>query len=171
MRVCGQILSLSALLGAGCVMVETPDVRVGVVGSASPRAVAEPEPGAKRAELVQRVVAQQDKLTKELQAGDWAELHEEAGQWAERIRELRTHAGASSDPARCQKRCDELLTLIQTLRQAARHKDPAGCTQLLDACDGLVNDLANLFAGGGGPTPQTASGRAEGQAKTPARMP
>lgn len=130
---------------AGCVMVETPDVRVGVVGSPPAREPAPAEPTPPHAEMLGKVIRQQDEVAKELAATNWDEVVDEAGDWVEYARALSGYAGSSPDPPRFRALCDEMLHATQAVRRAATDRDARRCARAIDACDPILDELARRF--------------------------
>ena len=143
-----------AMSGTGCVLVETPSVRVGVVGSPEPRADAPASPTAPYARALQSVVRQQDEVAEQLRDRDWEDLMDEADDWVERVRELSGYAETSHNPARFRRQCDKLLAATEAVRRAARSRDPQACRRAIDACDPLLDQLVRDFPLTGSPRPQ-----------------
>jgi hypothetical protein len=139
------ILTGVLIASTGCVLVDTPDVRVGVLSSPFPRAVEPADPTPTYAQALHRVIRQQEEVASQLAQHDWAELEDEASDWITDIRMLNGYAGAAHDPDQFRAYCDKLLLEAQTLRSAARRHDEAGCRQAIDACDPLLDEMSRTF--------------------------
>ena len=140
----------------GCVMVETPDVRVGVIGSPHPRSDEPPQPTASYGAALHRVIRQQDRVTRELNKRDWDELIDEAGDWVEYVRVLNGYASSSHDPERFRRHCDRLLRATQAVRSAAQDRDANRCRRAIDACDPILDQFTRAFPLAG-PPPRDAA--------------
>jgi len=138
--ICGVLVILS-----GCVSVDTPDVRVGVLAPLPRRSGDSPQPTTRYADALKRVIRQQDKVTKELDKGDWEELQDEAGDWVEYVRTLSGYADTSHDPEQFRSYCDQLLTATQSLRRSARTRDRVRCQRAINACDPILDQFARTF--------------------------
>lgn len=131
--------------GSGCVMVNPGDVRVGgpapiEVGSPKPS-----EPKTAYGPMLQKVIAQQDKVLKQLRRGNWSQVVDEAGDWTEYVRTLNGYAGTSHDPARFHAYCEQLLVHTQTARDAGVRNDAIRCEQAIRACDPILNQFSRDF--------------------------
>ena len=132
----------------GCLSIRTPDVQVELLSPLPPRAERPPEPTEPRtpyADTLERVVSQQNKVSHELDKGDWGDLIEEADDWVKQVRTLSGYAEGSYDPPGFRKQCDVLLRAIKDVRRAARQRDSARCQKALDACDPLLDRFCRTF--------------------------
>ena len=141
----GMMVAVAACVG--CVMVKTPDVEVEVKSPIPPigNSAQPTDPRTPYADALERVLRQQDTVTKELHRRDWGELVDEAGDWVEYVRVLAGYAGTSHDPNRFRQYCDELLTATQEVRRAAAAHDAARCQQAIAACDPALDKLSTTF--------------------------
>jgi hypothetical protein len=142
------------IVGTGCVLVETPSVRVGVVGSPESRHDESAPPEAPYAKALKAVVRQQDEVAEQLRDRDWGDLEDEAEEWVERVRELSGYAAMSHDPPRFRRDCDKLLAATEAVRRAARSRDPQACRRAIDACDPILDQFVRDFPATGSPKPQ-----------------
>jgi hypothetical protein len=150
----GVVVAVAACVG--CLHVKTESVDVEFKSPVPPintGGSSATDPRTPYADALERVLQQQDKVTKELHRRDWGELVDEAGDWVEYVRVLAGYAGTSHDPARFRQYCDELLVATQEVRRAAAAHDAARCQQAIAACDPVLDRLSTTF-----PTTRSARG-------------
>jgi hypothetical protein len=149
------ILVLMLVVGplTGCALYKSDDVEVGVIepiGGERSKADADAELPPLRytpyAYALQRVIAQQEEVDRELQQRDWEDVIDEAGDWVEQVRTLRGFADTSENPARFRELSDQLLRAVILVRKVARVKAAGQCQRALDACDPLLNQFSREFA-------------------------
>jgi hypothetical protein len=130
----------------GCVLVNPGDVHVGSpapveVGRPKPT----PEPMRPYGPELERVIQQQDKVFKEIRKGHYSHVADEAGKWMEMVRRLNGYAGTSHDAGRFQMYCEQLLTHVQAVRDAAVREESIRCEQAWRACDPILNNFTRDF--------------------------
>lgn len=132
--------------GSGCVLVNPGDVHVGSPAPAEVnRPKPTPEPMRPYGPELEKVVQQQDKVFKEIRKGRYSHVADEASRWMEQVRRLNGYSGSSHDPRRFQTYCEQLLTQIQAVRDAAVREESIRCEQAWRACDPILNNFTRDF--------------------------
>lgn len=147
------ILAILTLTGAGCVLVDTPSVRVGAIGAPAGQSLEPQNPSPPYASTLKKTIDQQAKVLKELNERKWDSLLDESGDWLEHIRKLSGYAGSSSDPNAFQDYCGRLTREVQALRKAALVRDVEGCKKSILACDPILDEFCRKFPLTGTPPP------------------
>lgn len=133
--------------GLGCVSVDTPNtkVNVGLPSWDLPKASSSKSDEAAYARPLRKVGEQQSKVAKHMARHEWEDVVDKSSDWADRIRELSSHAQSTHDPQLLRDTCNELLAQVHALRQAAMHRDRKQAQQAFDACDPLLSRLIRSF--------------------------
>ncbi len=150
MRCCALTIGLviACFWSGGCVLVDTPDVRVGVIGSPWPK----DDPSADKttaeppyARSLTRVLRGQDHVAEALNDGDWGDVLDEAADLDEDTRELARRGGDSSNPSLYARLCRDLQTAVDELRKAARRQDADACRRELANCERVTDRFRTAF--------------------------
>ncbi len=135
------LATVSALICAGCVVVNPSNVSVSAFDSGPSNA----PPATPYASALQTVTKQQSAVRAEVDAQDWAEANDEIDDWVTDTRKLMGYADTSHDPGRFRAYGNELLTAIERLRQAVARHDARASRTALSACDPVLNKFSRDF--------------------------